>query len=313
MTPPDLPPWALISIIEASPHDPATAYLAATRYKFDDEAPYLYRTTDYGETWERIVEGIPSNHFTRVIREDPEQQGLLYAGTEWGMLVSFNGGDRWQPLQQNLPVVPIHDLEVKDDDLVVATHGRAFWIMDDLSPLRQIAADSAEAAVRLFKPRTTHRHTPPETFGVGSKAPWGYERTGTLVVAYAQTPDDDDGVIRHYMDGGANPPNGVYVHYYLDESTDEPVSLTFLDSNGQPIIRFRCQDDEDAPSMALDEERGSKPRSGLNRFVWNMRYPKAQPLPGDPLTESLHPPEVTGPKATSGQLRGPACRWATAP
>ena len=300
VTPPEIPPWALISIIDASHHDPGTAYLAATRYKLDDEAPYMYRTRDYGETWEKIVEGVPANHFTRVVREDPKQQGLLYGGTEYGMLVSFNGGDRWQTLQQNLPVVPIHDLEVKDDDLVVATHGRAFWIMDDLSPLRQTAADSAEAAVRLFKPRTTHRHTPPETFGVPSKAPWGYERTGTLVVAYAQYPDDDDGVVRKYMDGGANPPNGVYVHYYLDEATDEPVSLTFLDAAGQPIIRFRCQDGEDAPDLALDEERGPKPRVGLNRFVWNMRYPKAQTLAGDPLTESLHPPEVTGPTAPPG-------------
>lgn len=300
VTPPEMSPWALISIIDASHHDPGTAYLAATRYKLDDEAPYLYRTRDYGETWEKIVEGVPANHFTRVIREDPKQQGLLYAGTEYGMLVSFNGGDRWQPLQQNLPVVPIHDLEVKDDDLVVATHGRAFWIMDDLSPLRQTAADSAEASVRLFKPRTTHRHTPPETFGVPSKAPWGYERTGTLVVAYAQYPDDDDGVVRKYMDGGTNPPNGVFVHYYLDENTDEPVSLTFLDAAGQPIIRYRCQDGEDAPELALDEERGPKPKPGLNRFVWNMRYPKAQTLTGDPLTESLHPPEVTGPTAPPG-------------
>ena len=300
VTPPDLPPWALISIIEASPHDPATAYLAATRYKLDDEAPYLYRTTDYGETWERIVQGIPSNHFTRVIREDPAQQGLLYAGTEYGVLVSFNGGDRWQPLQQNLPIVPIHDLEVKDDDLVAATHGRSFWIMDDLSPLRQAAADPAEASVRLFQPRTTHRHTPPETFGLPSKAPWGYERTGTLVVAYAQRPDDDGGVIRSYMDGGANPHSGVYVHYYLDDATDESVSITLLDAAGQPIIRYRCQDDADAPSLALDEERGPKPRPGLNRLVWNMRYPKAQPLPGDPLTESLHPPAITGPTAPPG-------------
>ena len=300
VTPPDLPPWALISIIEASPHDPATAYLAATRYKLDDEAPYLYRTRNYGQTWERIVDGIPSHHFTRVIREDTEQPGLLYAGTEYGMLISFDGGDRWQPLQQNLPVVPIHDLEVKDGDLVAATHGRGFWIMDDLSALRQVAQDSSDASARLFQPRITHRHTPPETFGVPSKAPWGYERTGTLVVAYAQTPDDDDGVVRHYMDGGKNPPQGVYVHYYVDDVPKDPVSITFLDDAGQPIIRFRCQDGEDAPDLALDEERGPKPKAGLNRFVWNMRYPKAQTLPGDPLTEGLHPPAITGPTAPPG-------------
>ena len=138
VTPKDLPEWALISIIEASPHDPATAYVAATRYKLDDFRPYLYKTNDYGQTWTKITDGIAENDFTRVIREDPARRGLLYAGTETGVHVSFDDGAHWQPLQRNLPVVPIHDLVVKDSDLIAATHGRSFWILDDLTPLRAV-------------------------------------------------------------------------------------------------------------------------------------------------------------------------------
>ena len=155
----DLPEWALISIIEPSPHDTATAYVAATRYKLDDLKPYLYMTNDFGKTWQKIVNGIPEEDFTRVVREDPDRRGLLYAGTEYGAYVSFDNGANWQSLRQNLPVVPIHDLAVKNGDLVAATHGRAFWIMDDLTPLRQATQESAESPVHLFKPRTTYRLT----------------------------------------------------------------------------------------------------------------------------------------------------------
>jgi photosystem II stability/assembly factor-like uncharacterized protein len=133
VTPAEMPEWALISIIEPSPHDAATAYVAATCYKLDDFAPYLYKTNDYGKTWTKITHGIRRDDFTRVIREDPSRQGLLYAGTETGVYVSFDDGDRWQSLQLNLPVTPIHDLIVKDNDLVVATHGRSLWILDDLT------------------------------------------------------------------------------------------------------------------------------------------------------------------------------------
>ena len=140
---PDLPEWALISIIEPSPHDPATAYVAATRYKLDDFHPYLYKTNDYGATWTKITDGIADNDFTRVIREDPERRGLLFAGTETGVYVSFDDGAHWQPLQLNLPAVPIHDLIIKEGDLIAATHGRAFWVLDDIGPLRQMTDDGA--------------------------------------------------------------------------------------------------------------------------------------------------------------------------
>ncbi|MGH8059884.1 MAG: WD40/YVTN/BNR-like repeat-containing protein, partial [Candidatus Entotheonellia bacterium] len=157
VTPKDLPEWTLISMIEVSPHDPATAYVAATRYKLDDCEPFLYKTRDYGRTWEHITQGIPAHDFTRVIREDPARRGLLYAGTETGVYVSFDDGAAWQSLQCNLPAVPVYDLLMKNDDLVVATHGRSFWILDDLTPLHQLSDAVAGAPAHVCAPRPTER------------------------------------------------------------------------------------------------------------------------------------------------------------
>ena len=137
VTPKEMPEWSRISLIEASPFDAGTAYVAVDRHQWDELLPYIYKTSDYGKTWTRINNGIPNNTFVRAVREDPKKRGLLYAGTETGVYVSFNDGANWRPLQLNLPTTPIHDLVVKNDDLVLATHGRSFWILDDLSPLRQ--------------------------------------------------------------------------------------------------------------------------------------------------------------------------------
>ena len=159
VTPPSniMPEWIQINSIEASPHDPGTAYVAATMYKWDDNKPYLYRTSDYGKTWKKITNGIPDTTFTRVIREDPNKRGLLYAGTETGMYVSFDNGDRWQSMQLNLPVVPITDLAIqkREKELVVATQGRSFWILDDLPVLHQMmdAVVSVRQARRGFTSR----------------------------------------------------------------------------------------------------------------------------------------------------------------
>ena len=150
VTPPDLPEWALISIIDPSPHEPAAAYIAATRYKADDTRPYLYKTNDYGQTWTAITAGIPDDEFTRVIREDPNRRGLLYAGTETGLYISFDDGGHWQPVGGNLPVCPIYDLVIKNCDLVVATHGRSFWILDDLSPVHQMQDNRFRRRAYLF-------------------------------------------------------------------------------------------------------------------------------------------------------------------
>ena len=157
ITPPGLPEWSLISMIEVSTHDAGKAYLAATRYKLDDNQPILYKTRDYGATWDNISKGIPEHDFTRAIREDPCLPGMLYVGTETGIYVSFNDGHSWHSLQANLPKVPIYDLAVKDDDLIAATHGRSFWILDDVTQLRQVAMMTTEVGFKLLKPRDTYR------------------------------------------------------------------------------------------------------------------------------------------------------------
>jgi hypothetical protein len=152
VTPKEMPEWSRISLIDASPHDAGTAYVAVDRHQWDELLPYIYKTSDYGKTWTRINNGIPNNTFVRAVREDPKKRGLLYAGTETGVFVSFNDGANWRPLQLNLPTTPIHDLVVKNDDLVLATHGRSFWILDDLSPLRQFA-DEVAGRRSTFIPR----------------------------------------------------------------------------------------------------------------------------------------------------------------
>lgn len=208
VTIPDLPEFALISIIDPSHHDPATAYVAATRYKLDDQTPYLYRTRDYGATWTRINGGIPDDDFTRVIREDPERPGILYAGTERTVYISFDDGDHWQPLRRGLPVVPIHDLAVKDGDLVAASHGRSFWILDDVALLHQLEPGALAGDVHLFRPRPTLRFN-----------------TGASLVA-------------RYTSGGVvlpNPPDGVVVPYYLREAPRGDVTVRILD--GAEVVR----------------------------------------------------------------------------
>ena len=161
VTPEDIPEWTRIDMIEVSPHDPATVYLAATRYRLDDFRPYLYKTSDYGKSWAKITAGIPEGDFTRVIRADPMQKGLLYAGTETGAYVSLDDGASWQSLQRNLPVVPVTDLAVKDNELVASTNGRSFWILDDLPLIRQLNGKVAEGQVYLFEPGPTYRFCGP--------------------------------------------------------------------------------------------------------------------------------------------------------
>ena len=148
-------------MIEVSPHDPATAYLAATRYKADNNRPMLLKTNDYGVSWTEITDGLPADDFTRVIREDPGRRGLLYAGTETSAYISFDDGGSWQPMQANLPVAPVYDLQIKDNDLIAATHGRSFWILDDVTQLHQIGDDLQGQRFKLLKPRTTYRLASP--------------------------------------------------------------------------------------------------------------------------------------------------------
>jgi photosystem II stability/assembly factor-like uncharacterized protein len=240
VTPKELPEWTLISIIEPSHFDPAVAYIAATRYKLDDFKPYLYKTNDYGKHWKKIVKGIPEDEFTRVIREDPERKGLLYAGTEKGVYVSFDDGESWQSLQLNLPVVPIHDMVIHENDLVIATHGRSFWILDDINILRQITDKVLNSSIYLFKPKTTVRFR---------------------------------GRSRRIPNAGQNPPMGVSVYYYFKEKPKEEVKLTFLDKNGKIICSFSSNSKEkDKPKIPVEK--------GTNCFIWDMRYPDAHKVEG---------------------------------
>lgn len=239
---------AEINAIEISPHDPATAYLAVNRHKFNDFRPLIYRTSDYGKSWRRIVNGIKDQDFVRVVREDPVRKGLLYAGTVTGVYVSFNNGGRWQSLQLKLPALPVTDLMVRQNDLVAATQGRGFWILDDLSPLQQITADMAKGGPHLFKPRAAIR-------AVQSTRSGG---------------------------PGTNPPNGAIIYYYLDEASADgkaKAKLEILDQAGGVIRTFKIRKDDkiDAPPLRVPFVRRAykfKPpttEAGLNRFAWDLR------------------------------------------
>lgn len=268
--PQGIPDFIQINSIEASPHDAGTAYVAATMYKSDDFRPYLYKTSNYGKSWTKITAGIPNDAFTRVIREDPNRRGLLYAGTETGMYVSFDDGTSWRPLQLNLPVVPITDLAVhkRDRDLVVATQGRSFYVLDDLTVLHAMRDDIARTDAHLFKPEDTYR-----TGGGG-----GFVLPATATV-------------------GANPPGGVVVHYFLKNKVDDKAgeaTLEFLDASGKSIKRFTSKPPAPTGAPGGTGATGSgggggfagtgEPRlpsdAGLNRFVWDMRHADATTFPG---------------------------------
>ncbi len=261
VTPRGLPEWIQINSIEASPHGAGTAYVAATMYKFDDFKPYLYKTADYGKTWTKIVGGIPDRCFTRVVREDPVRRGLLYAGTEFGLFVSFDDGAKWEPFQRNLPVVPITDLVVKSGDLVVATQGRSFWILDDLTPLREYRDGVRTERLKVFKPLPTVR------FGGGGG------------------PGDDEESAP--SDRGRNPASGVTLSYWLKDKPkdDETLTVEFLD--GDSVLRTYTSAKKDENEEKEGEEGGRdkrvdkpiEPKPGLNRLVWDMRILRPSLLP----------------------------------
>ena len=242
-------PECLVNAIEVSPHDPATAYIATTRYKFNDHAPALYKTSNYGKTWANISKGIPYGAFTRVVREDNVRKGLLYAGTETGMYVSWNDGESWQPLQLNLPVTPIMDLQVKENDLIVATSGRAFWILDDLALLRQYKGE--DNAFALYQP---------EDLVYGN---WGSQMNGANPKGY----DPYTGV---------NPPNGVVMYYQLPQPVDSvELLMEIKDSAGNVVRRLSSKKDDSFEEYPGGPSAGPviPKKKGINRFVWNTRYP----------------------------------------
>ena len=316
ITPPDLPEWALVSIIEPSPHDPATAYVAANRYKLDDFHPYLYKTNDYGATWTKITTGIAENDFTRAIREDPVRRGLLYAGTETGVHVSFDDGEHWQSLRLNLPAVPIHDLVIKDTDLVAATHGRSFWILDDITPLRYISEQVQDAPVYLFKPRPAVRFITSWGYSRASAPGIFYRNTGDIMITARRELKPGGETVDRNLNAGENPPDGVLVYYFLKQKPEGEVKLTFLDAQGEQIKSFTSEQAqsqspkaEDAPPETPDEEEDREkkdPRvpkeAGMNRFLWNARYPDPKKVDGYVASEAVMAGPVTAPGTYHVQL-----------
>ncbi|WP_167618007.1 WD40/YVTN/BNR-like repeat-containing protein [Maribellus sediminis] len=248
VTPPSsiMPEWTMINSIEPHPFEKGGLYVAATSYKNDDFTPYLYKTTDYGLTWTKITTGIANDHFTRVIRADKNKAGLLFAGTESGMYISFDDGELWQPFQLNLPVVPITDLTIKNNDLIVATQGRGLYILDDITTLHQLDKDLLDKDFALLDQSDSYRILA----GRGSN------------------------------NSGKNPPSGAVIDFWLKEKTDSTkVTLEVLDENQTPIMTFsnHASDKQIKDDLALAKLEVKK---GLNRFAWNLRYPGAKGFPG---------------------------------
>lgn len=257
VTPKDLPIWSLVSLIDASPHDAATAYAAIDRHKLDDLKPLIYRTHDFGKTWTRIVTGIPDGAYVRAVREDPMRKGLLYAGTELGVYFSADDGAHWHALQLNLPTTPVHDLVVKDNDLVVATHGRSFWILDDLSPLRQAAEGIPAAEFHLFQPANALKlHYPSQ--------------------------------VERRLPVGDNPPAGAVIDYYLKSkpADKEDITLEVLTTDGKLIRRLSNHGPTDSfeqPEEWTDREKPADvipSAAGANRFAWDLRGTDPEKIPG---------------------------------
>ena len=272
ITPKDLPEWSKISQIDASPHDPGTAWVAVDRHANDDVAPYIYATSDYGKSWRKLINGIPDGSFVRAVREDPVRKGLLFAGTERGVYWSKDAGEHWVSLQLNLPIVPVHDLIIKGNDLLLATHGRAFWILDDISPLRQASEETSRADLWLYKPDPAIR-----LHASGEKA----------------TPTT-----------GANAPVGAYL-YIFTKKKPEKTLLEILDSDSK-VIRTYSSDQDSYTDEQLDPE-DDKPKkqielkAGLNRFVWDLRYEDAPRIPDYYLYE--YQSGSSGPLALPGKYQ----------
>ncbi len=239
ITPPDLPEPSTVSQIEVSPHQPGRAFLAVYRYRLDDFQPYIYRTNDFGKSWQRLTNGrngIPQEHPVRVVREDPDRRGLLYAGTEFGIFVSFDDGEHWQSLQLNLPATPVTDLKVHRQDLVVATQGRSFWILDDVTALHELTDDVAASTVHLFEPRDSYRSNLGGEFLYG-----GFPSTPDRITA------------------------GARIRYYFAETPTAKVKLEILDVEGRVIRTFTTEEEDALPAEA-----------GMNEFVWDLAYPEVE-------------------------------------
>ena len=258
VSPQNLTVWSLVSLIEASPFDAATAYAAVDNHESNDFAPHIFRTRDSGKTWQEVDTGIPNGSFVRAVREDPVRKSLLYAGTENGAYVSFDGGDHWQSLQLNLPTVSVRDLKIQDNDLVAATYGRSFWILDDLSPLRQINAQVSGAAAHLFQPAAAIR---------------------------VRRDANQDTPFPPEMPAGENPPTGAVIDFYLKSAPAGDISLAIFDSLGSLVRQFSStplavstEPPPNVPDYWLERPQPLAKSEGMHRFVWDLRYPSPESL-----------------------------------
>ncbi|MGN6402559.1 MAG: WD40/YVTN/BNR-like repeat-containing protein [Flavisolibacter sp.] len=253
VTPAAITAWSKVSIIDASHFDVNTAYAAINRIRLDDMRPHIYKTMDGGKTWKEIVAGLPNDPIN-VVREDPVRKGLLFAGSETAVYVSFDDGERWQSLRLNMPATSIRDLVIKDDDLVVGTHGRSFWILDDITPLRQLTKQSGSSEVILYKPQTTYR------------VRWNMNTDTPL-------PQEEP--------AGQNPPDGAIIDYYLADNTDNEVRLEIKDAKGNIVRKFSSSDtlynipENNVPSYWLRPQQILSNKEGAHRFIWDLHY---QPL-----------------------------------
>jgi photosystem II stability/assembly factor-like uncharacterized protein len=254
VTPPELKSWAKVSLIDGGHFDANTAYAAINTFRLDDLRPHIFRTHDGGKTWKEIVKGIPEGGIVNAVREDPARKGLLYCGTEQAVYFSTDDGENWQPLRLNMPATSIRDLVVKDDDIVVGTHGRSFWILDDITPLRQIAAETRAADALLFAPQRATR----------------VKRS-----LHTDTPFPKE------EPAGQNPPDGAIINYYLKEPAKTPIVLEITDSAGKLVRRFASDDKPlkvdltkiNPPEYWIRPFQPLKNEAGMQRFVWDLLYP----------------------------------------
>jgi photosystem II stability/assembly factor-like uncharacterized protein len=258
VTPAALTPWSKVSLMEASHFDDESAYVAINRFKLDDLRPHIYRTHNGGKSWKEIVNGIPDNEVVNSVREDPVKRGLLFAGTERAVYFSLDDGEQWQPLRLNMPATSIRDLVIHDDDIVVGTHGRSFWILDDMTPLRQLAAISASSDTYLFKPKLT----------------WRFRRD-----------KNTDTPLPPEEPAGTNPPDGAIINYRLGANSARPVLLEILDGTGNIVRRFSSADsvqpietDLNVPTYWVRPPQRLAASAGTHRFVWDLHYPPPQVL-----------------------------------
>ncbi len=274
ITPPQLKPWSKVSVIEASHFDAGTAYAAINSFRLDDLRPHIFRTRDYGANWQEINNGITDNSASNVVREDPVRKGLLFAATENSVYVSFNDGESWQPLQLNLPHTSMRDLTIHGDDLIVGTHGRSFWILDDITPLRQLNDEVAQGPAFLFTPQGAIR--------------WRWNR-------------NPDTPLPPEVPAGKNPPDGAIIDYYLSAAAKGPVTLDILTADGNPRL-VRHYSSADKPE-SIDKLAGQHPipmywvrpkevlftQPGMHRFVWDLHWAPPKTLEHEfPISAILH-------------------------